>query len=221
MERNMSRYQRLKSVLKSNKKKSIIKNKLLMITCRIKFSKRFNKFGKCSILIKPMRIVGEKHILIGDNVYILNGARFEAVSQYLNGDYSPHIIVGDNTSIGQNFHITAVSDLEIEHDVTISGNVFITDNNHGYQLLDINVSNQPMTSQKTRIGAYSFIGYGACILEGVVLGKQCIIGANSVVTHGKYPDYSVIAGNPARIIKRYNPETRIWENVNEDKIKNC
>jgi len=49
------------------------------------------------------------------------------------------------------------------------------------------------------IGEYSFIGAGACILPGVTLGKGCVVSAGAVVTKSA-PDYSVLAGNPARII---------------------
>ena len=64
----------------------------------------------------------------------------------------------------------------------------------------------------TSVGKNCFIGFGACIQAGTVLGKQCIVGANSVV-RGHYSDYSVIAGVPARVIKRYNAETQKWEKV--------
>ena len=52
------------------------------------------------------------------------------------------------------------------------------------------------------------------IQSGTILGKQCIVGANSVV-RGQFPDYCVIAGNPAKIIKKYNFNTRKWEKYHE------
>lgn len=62
----------------------------------------------------------------------------------------------------------------------------------------------------TEIGENCFIGYGAAIQAGTVLGRQCIVGANSVV-RGEFPDYCVIVGAPARIVKRYNPVSGEWE----------
>lgn len=53
---------------------------------------------------------------------------------------------------------------------------------------------------------------GAAIQAGTVLGKQCIVGANSVV-RGTFPDYCVIAGVPAKIIRKYNAESHSWERV--------
>ena len=67
----------------------------------------------------------------------------------------------------------------------------------------------------TRIGEGSFIGYGAAIQAGTILGKHCIVGTNAVV-RGSYPDYSVIVGVPGRVIKRYNPKSGNWENVKND-----
>ena len=64
----------------------------------------------------------------------------------------------------------------------------------------------------TSIGDNCFIGFGACIQAGTVLGKQCVVGANSVV-RGVFPDHCVIVGAPARIVKRYDPATNRWEKV--------
>ena len=51
-------------------------------------------------------------------------------------------------------------------------------------------------------------------MAGTTLGKQCIVGANSVVK-GNYPDYCVIVGAPAKIVKKYNMERCIWQKTNE------
>lgn len=59
------------------------------------------------------------------------------------------------------------------------------------------------------IGDESFIGMGARIFPGVSIGKHCIVGANAVVTHN-VPDYCVVAGVPARIIKKYDFSACKW-----------
>ncbi|GAM59552.1 O-acetyltransferase [Vibrio ishigakensis] len=71
---------------------------------------------------------------------------------------------------------------------------------------------QPHEIKEVSIGRNSFIGYGAVILPGTILGEQCVVGANSVV-RGKFPSFAVIAGNPAKIIKRYDQEKDKWIKV--------
>ena len=62
------------------------------------------------------------------------------------------------------------------------------------------IMNQPLIGRPTSIGEFCFIGTGVSILSGTRLGKNTIVGANSVVV-GKFPDNSIIAGNPAKIIR--------------------
>jgi acetyltransferase-like isoleucine patch superfamily enzyme len=64
--------------------------------------------------------------------------------------------------------------------------------------------------RKNMTGKNCFIGYGSVIQAGTILGKQCIVGANSVV-RGIFPDYSVIVGAPARIVKRYDTKSKEWK----------
>lgn len=138
------------------------------------------------------------------------GVRMEALNIYQDQIFEPQLRIGDRTSLGQNCHLIATGNLFIGDDVTISGNVFISTCSHQYTELDRNVADQKLTSEDVSIGDNSFIGYGAAIFPGVKLGKQCIVGANSVVVRGDYPEYSVLAGNPARIIKRYNSDFKMW-----------
>lgn len=162
---------------------------------------RFKEFGKKSILVSPIRLLGTKHIQIGGGVNILNHARIEAIEEYGTQKFIPQLIIGNKTNIGQNFHCICANQLNIGENVTISANVFISDVNHSYKRKMIHVLEQELEVKKTSIGDYSFIGYGAVILPGAIIGKQCIVGANSVVLAGKYPDYSVLAGIPSKIVK--------------------
>lgn len=139
--------------------------------------------------------------------------RMEAVKSYGGKKFHLRIEIGEHTSIGQNFHAAAASELIIGKDVTISGNVFAAACAHDYLEKDIHILRQNLTAEKTVIGDGSFIGFGACILPGARLGKQNIIGANSVVCKGEYPDYCVLAGIPAKIIKKMNQQTGKWEKV--------
>lgn len=170
------------------------------------------KCGKNVIIKNPMFWMPE-YINIGNDVLIWPACRLEAINRYGNHQYHPQIIIGDGVNIQQNCHITAADELNIGKDTTISFGVSIQDTDHEYQQIDVNILQQPLLVKKTTIGENCFIGSGAKILAGTVLGKQCIVGTNAVV-RGVFPDYCVIAGVPARIIKRYNPETQEWTRTN-------
>ena len=71
------------------------------------------------------------------------------------------------------------------------------------------ILNQPIRQNGiVEIGEGSWLGHNACVL-GASIGKHCVIGANSVVTHD-IPDYSVAVGSPAKIIRRYDSTTKTW-----------
>ncbi|WP_123377644.1 acyltransferase [Aliarcobacter butzleri] len=169
----------------------------------------FGKFGFPSYIGKPIFIGNFKRIFIGKRVRIFPGARIEII------DKNSSIIFEDNISIGQNLHITSATNLIIGKNTTIAENVFITSVEHNYQEIDVHIMNQKNIIGETKIGENCFIGYGAVIQAGTILGKQCIVGANAVV-RGTFPDYSVIVGVPARIVKRYDEKSGSWKKTDKD-----
>ena len=165
---------------------------------------KFKHIGSYCYMGKPLSLVGTQNISLGNRVRIYPGCRMETHK-------GGQINIEDDCSIAQNFHITSGdSPLVIVKKTTISGNVFITNIDHEYQKIDKHIMEQPMICKKTVIGENCFIGFGAAIQAGTVLGKQCVVGTNAVV-RGTYPDYSVIVGVPAKVVKRYNKETGKWE----------
>lgn len=170
--------------------------------------------GKHSVVNTPLFWTPE-YISIGNNVSIGPGCRIEAITRYGEHNYNPHIIIGDRVTFQQSCHITAASDLNIGADTTISFGVSIQDTDHEYQQINVNILRQPLLVKKTKIGDTCFIGSGAKIMAGTILGKQCIVGTNAVV-RGIFPDYCVIVGIPAKIVKRFNPETQQWGKTNNN-----
>ncbi len=169
---------------------------------------RFQKIGVPSKIGKPLRLYHTKGVSMGKRVRILPGARIECHG-------SGKINIGDDVSIGQNFHLVSGGSLTIGSHVTLSGNVFISNLEHSYREIDTMALEQESVIREVSIGDYCFIGYGACILPGTMLGNNVIVGANSVVK-GSYPDPVVIAGIPAKIIKKYDPNTKEWVKYEED-----
>lgn len=165
----------------------------------------FKKYGDSCYMGAPVVISGKRNISIGNRVRIYPGLRMEAIDE-------GSIEIKDNVSIGQNFHCTSKGKLVIGKKTTISGNTFITNIDHEYRNIGKHIMDQPTLVKNTYIGENCFIGYGVTIQAGTRLGKQCIVGANAVV-RGEFPDYCVIAGVPAKIIRKYNFETKTWERV--------
>lgn len=167
------------------------------------------KSGKRFILIAPIWITS-KYLVVGDNVVIRNGARIEGVDSYAGMSYNPIISIGNEVKIQQNLHLTCAEAIEIGDDTAIAANVSITDIDHNYTDIAIAPERQSLNVLKVTISKNCKIYNNAVILPGTIMGQHCIVGANSVVK-GTFPAFCVIAGAPAKIIKRYNSNTLAWE----------
>jgi len=114
--------------------------------------------------------------------------------------------------IGHSVGISCHQSLEIGDDVLIAGGCYISDNNHSIDPEGPRYLSQPLKGQPTVIGKGVWLGHNVCVLAGSHIGERSIIGAGSVVK-GVIPAYSMAAGNPARIVRQYNFETKRWERV--------
>ena len=132
------------------------------------------------------------------------------------GSYSPSIEIGDNTSFEQNAHITSAGMLKIGKNCSFIADVLITNIDHDYSDLNEPVSKQKLIINETVIGDNCFIGMRASIFPGVHIGDNVIVGANAIVTHN-IPSYCVVAGTPAKIIKRYDFDKKKWINTADEK----
>ena len=104
------------------------------------------------------------------------------------------VIIGKNVFINTNLLAMARGGITIEDDVLIAANVSLISNNHDpYE-------RQVLTCKPVVIKKGAWIGAGATVLPGVTVGEHAIVGAASVVTHD-VPDYAVVVGNPARVVK--------------------
>jgi acetyltransferase-like isoleucine patch superfamily enzyme len=115
---------------------------------------------------------------------------------------NPVVTIGDRCLIGRGSGIVGHFSIEIGNDVWTGHNVYITDQNHGYEDVTRPISQQSQPERAVKIGDGSWLGYGSVVLPGVTIGEHCVIGANSVVTRD-VPSFSVAVGVPARVIKKY------------------
>ncbi|MBF6609718.1 MAG: acyltransferase [Chryseobacterium sp.] len=171
------------------------------------YSPFFGKMGMPSYLGSPLFLMGLKRVFVGKKVRIFPHLRMETHQK-------GSIYIEDDVIISQNVHITSAGNLRIGKSSLILANVFITNIDHDYQTIGQHVVKQKYHVKETAIGENCYIGMGAAIMAGTVLGKQCVVGANAVV-RGTFPDFCVIVGAPARIVKKYNPETQTWEKWKE------
>lgn len=167
--------------------------------------REFKHFGKTS-RIKPFfsYLRGAEYISIGSNCNIAAGVQLTAWDKYQDQVFTPEIVLGDNCSIGEDSHITAINSIRLGNNVLLGKKILITDNAHGASsadLMDIAPNYRPLWSKGPIIIEDNvWIGEKSSIMPGVHIGKGTIIAANSVVTKD-VPPYSVVAGVPADIIK--------------------
>lgn len=120
------------------------------------------------------------------------------------------MIIESHAGIGMGATISAAEQVIIEEYVLLARNVYISDHSHAFEDVTVPIMNQGIEGiSPVRIGRQSWIGQNAVVLPGAKIGVHCIIGANSVV-NAIIPDYSVAVGAPARVIKRYDAESKKW-----------
>jgi acetyltransferase-like isoleucine patch superfamily enzyme len=120
------------------------------------------------------------------------------------------VIIGDRTKIG--LSNTIIGPVTIGNDIRLAQNVTLSGLNHNYTDVNIPIHAQGVSTAPIVIEDETWIGANVVIVAGVTIGKHCIIAAGSIVTKS-IPPYSVAVGNPARVLKKYNHETKIWEKI--------
>jgi acetyltransferase-like isoleucine patch superfamily enzyme len=118
--------------------------------------------------------------------------------------------IGDKTVIGQECTISAYQHVRIGRQCVIADRAMFIDFDHGVVEVERPIRLQGIYKRDVVVGSNVWIGYGACVLRGVSVGDNSIVGTNSVVTKD-VPANAVVAGIPARIIRmREAPEQLRW-----------
>lgn len=152
----------------------------------------------------PARIKNAQYISIGNNFHSLYNLRIEAWDSYGDQRFEPEIVIGDNVSLNTDVHIGCIKRVVIGDNVLMASRIYISDHFHGDAgagAFDVPPGARPLVSRGPVIILKNvWIGEGACIMPGVTIGENAIIGANSVVTKN-IPANSVVAGVPAIVIR--------------------
>jgi len=184
------------------------------IKTRFIYRLSFGSIGKGTWIKKPEQIFGASRLYIGSGVRIERGAILYAVKYYSDKNYMGLIEIGKNTFANKGFNATSAFNIKIGNEVVFGPNVFLTDFDHGYEDISMARLNTDLVSKgPIFIGDRCWLGANVFVGSGVSLGEYCVVAANSVVTKS-FPPFSVIAGSPAKVIKRYDSEQRAWVRVN-------
>lgn len=179
-------------------------------------------FNKCSgIIERGSYIRGEKYMTVSTGARICKGARLETFDSYLGSTYKPEIFIGENCRIGHGTHITAINKVYIGNDTNIGDRCLISDNNHGnFSKTSYTFNNDPnipdvflLVEMKRPLHCKGpviieegcQIGEGSVVLTGVHIGHHSIVASNSFVREN-IPPYSIVGGNPAKIIRTFSAQ---------------
>jgi serine acetyltransferase len=174
------------------------------------YGPRGMEMGPGSSIGRPWTITNPSFVRIGARTLIGSRVTLDAIRFYANERHEGQIHVGDDVYIGHDCQFHAMGTLRIGNGCVLSDRVYINDALHGLDPRGGLIVDQPIYSKgDIHIGNHVFVGVGSVILSGVTLGDHCVVAAQSVVTRSQ-PAGSMLAGNPARVIKTFDFAAGKW-----------
>jgi len=167
----------------------------------------FAGFGPYSDLGAPvLAIENPRGIRIGAFVKIGSHVVLEALVP----ERGVTLTIGDGAYLGHSNRITAVGEVVIGEEAMLADRVYVSDTNHIYEDVTVPIKRQGLRDgRRVEIGRGAWVGIGAVIVGNVRVGEGAVVGANAVVTRD-VPDFTVVAGNPAQVVRRHDGERWRW-----------
>jgi acetyltransferase-like isoleucine patch superfamily enzyme len=188
----------------------------------------FAYFGTDAKILPPLRILNPQRITVGDRTAIREGCHINAFIDlsflmdyidpaYRNGFareqylYDPTIHIDREVQIGRFVFMSCTRSIVIERHVVLSERVFLGDNNHSFSHPDVPIVQQPnKPGDPVIVGRGSWLGVGVALMAGTRLGRNCVVGANSVCRGQEFPSHSVIGPEPAKLLyRRFAPDVPV------------
>jgi acetyltransferase-like isoleucine patch superfamily enzyme len=174
------------------------------VLLRLRYGRRLRTDGICFVCSDVKLEIGRNATLrIGRWAWIGDGSKIRV--------HEGEVSIGAKTVMGQECTISAYQHVEIGRECIVADRVMLIDFDHGVVEVERPIRLQGIYKRDVRVGHNVWIGYGACILRGVAVGDNSIIGTSTVVTRD-VPENAVVGGSPARVIRmREAPEWMRWE----------
>lgn len=180
----------------------------------------FGAKGPGSVVVMPSMLLNPDRLHLGRDSYIHPYCRIEIITAnpHLDGPALPpsdaRIVIGDRVVINSFTHFGAMQSITLGNDVGIASGVCIEDHHYLFEKAD---ASRPLKKQPFRVAPVvledgCMIGEHAVILPGVTVGANSWVGANAVVTED-VPPYSIVAGVPAKVIRRMDPSSGEWKRL--------
>jgi acetyltransferase-like isoleucine patch superfamily enzyme len=171
---------------------------------KLRYGRRLRTDGLCFVCPGVRLEIGRNATLrIGRWAWIGDGSKIRV--------HEGEVSIGAKTVMGQECTISAYQHVEIGRECIVADRVMLIDFDHGVVEVERPIRLQGIYKRNVRVGHNVWIGYGACILRGVTVGENAIVGTSTVVTRD-VPANAVVGGSPARVIRmREAPEQLRWE----------
>jgi acetyltransferase-like isoleucine patch superfamily enzyme len=160
---------------------------------KLRYRGRLQTDGLCFICPRVQLEIGRRATLrVGRWAWIGHGSKIRV--------HEGEVSIGSKTVMGQDCTISAFQHVSIGRECILADRVMLIDFDHGVTEVDRPIRLQGIYKRDVHVGHNVWIGYGACVLRGVKVGDNSVIGTGAVLTK-EVPENAVVAGVPARVIR--------------------